>query len=62
MNGDGYSDIIIGAFIMTTAKQMKEEHLSIMVHQADYLQVQTGQPRVIRQVLTLAIVFPQREM
>ena len=54
MNGDGYSDVIIGALIMTTAKQMKEELMSITVHQADYLQQQTGQPRVIRQVLTLA--------
>ena len=62
MNGDGYSDVIIGAYVMTTAKQMKEEHLSITVHQADYQQVQTGQPRVIRQVLSLAIVSPQREM
>ena len=54
MNGDGYSDVIIGALIMTTVKQMKGERLSIMVQQADYLQVQTGQPRVIRQMLTLA--------
>ena len=47
---------------MTTAKQMKGEHLSITVHQADYLQEQTGQPRVIRQMLTLAVVSPRREM
>ena len=47
---------------MTTAKQMKEERMSITVQQADYQQLQTGQPRVIRQMLSLAVVSPQQEM
>ncbi len=54
VNGDGYSDVIVGAFVITTVKQKKGEHMSIMVRQADYLQHQTGQLKVIRQVLTLA--------
>ncbi len=62
VNGDGYSDVIIGAPDYDNGEINKGEYMFIMVQQADYQQRQTGQPGVIRQVLTLVIVYPQQEM
>ncbi|MBK8553955.1 MAG: FG-GAP repeat protein [Ignavibacteria bacterium] len=62
VNGDGYSDVIVGANGLLMVKLPKEQHLFIMDHLWDYLCSQTGVLKEIRHMLVLANQYLQREM
>ncbi|MBK6877604.1 MAG: FG-GAP repeat protein [Ignavibacteria bacterium] len=56
-NGDGYSDIIVGALILTTENLMKEGHLCITVLLPDYRLLRIGLLNVIRRMPYSDILF-----